>query len=123
MKIVKIVACASLASVMMASPSFAAGEPAQVIKGVGCFLSYAVFGLPGGDVTTHSIDVSNNGGNTQLSCHFDVTPGFEPTDRAHNAAGFLCNVIEGPNFVLTTDSKATITPGGKAHLSCQIKKP
>jgi len=122
MKTLKVLAAASVLMLPIATPAFASGEPAQVIKGVGCVLNFGVFGLPGGAVTDQSIDVSNSGGNTQLTCHFDVLPNFTP-DKAMNAQGFACGVIEQGNFAVTTDSRATITPGGKARLSCQIKKP
>lgn len=122
MKTLNVLAAASMLALPVATPAFAQGEPAQVIKGVGCVLGFAVFGLPGGAVTDQSIDVSNSGGNTQLTCHFDVLPDFAP-ERAMNASGFACAVIEQGGIAITTDSRATITPGGKAHLSCQVKKP
>lgn len=122
MRMLRLLAAASIIALPVATPAFAQGEPAQVIKGLGCVLQFGVFGLPGGAVTDRSIDVSNSGGNTQLSCHFDVMPNFTP-DRALSAQGFACGVIEQGNFAITTDTRATITPGGKAHLSCQIKKP
>ena len=64
--------------------------------------------------STHS--VVNSGGNTKLTCKFDHEVELE---RATGGQGFLCATPGG----LTDDTMMVASPGGKATLVCQIKKP
>lgn len=109
------IAIAATASTSMAQ----ADQAARIEQGVGCFMN-----LPSVVNTVlntdQTIDVSTHGGTTSLTCHFDIPDGFAP-DKATSAEGFGCGVLTKDGFAVTTDSKATANPGGKALLVCKIK--
>ncbi len=121
-KIIGIFGAASVAAFALTPvPAAAMSENSALVqKGVGCGAFFP--GLVNAILTTNeTIDVSNKGGNTQLTCHFDIPLGFEP-DKAVKASGFSCGVLTTDGFAITTDSRFSATPGGRAHLSCKIKK-
>lgn len=125
MKSLRIVAAASItfgALAMTPTASLAMSDTSALVqKDVGCTAFFP--GIVNAVLfTNETIDVSNNGGNTQLTCHFSIPLGFEPA-KAMSAQGFNCGVLTKDGFAITSDSRFTATPGGRAHLSCQIKKP
>lgn len=108
---------AAVSLALISLPAQAQGNGATVVREFGCFLASQDSGLPIDiftDEKTHS--VSTPSGNSVLKCHFVVPEGFEP-QSAINRAGFPCGTFLG----LTFDSKSVVTPGGKAHLTCQVK--
>lgn len=122
LKISGFFGAATLAAIVMTPLPAAADSDnmALVQQDVGCFL-FIPAAFPVALFTNDSIDVSTNGGNTQLTCHFDIPLGSEP-DNVVKASGFDCGVLTKDGFAITTNSRASWTPGGKAHLSCKIKK-
>jgi len=105
-----------------ATPAAAQSDMAAAVqKGSGCFLSGGLVGVPGFLITTETIVVSNNGGNVQLTCHFDIPLGDEPA-KTMKAEGFTCGIFDGTTFFITDDTRAQANPGGRALLSCQVKK-
>lgn len=65
--------------------------------------------------------VSTHGGITKLVCHFDIPAGDEParaTRADFGTTGLLC----GTNGGSTADWKLVATPGGRATLTCMVKK-
>jgi hypothetical protein len=116
-----LAACAAAAALLTPVASSAQSAAAAMVqKDVGCvaFLPEVLNVLLS---TNDSIVVSNDGGNTQLTCHFDIPYEHLP-ERAVQARGFVCTVLDKNSvFINTTDTRFTATPGGKAHLSCQYK--
>lgn len=120
MKKVLAGAVAAAAIAVALSAPISANNAAVRIDDAGCFAfvpteSGGVGPLlfaPAGDHT-----VSTHGGITKLVCHFDIPAGDEPA-RATRAQGFLC----GTFFGFTTDTKMVASPGGRATLTCMIKK-
>jgi hypothetical protein len=88
-----------------------------VIEEFGCALTAGDSGLLVDlftDDTTHAVVTPS--GNSLLQCHFDIPEGFEP-DRTIKNNGFGCSTFLG----VTNDSQSIATPGGKAHLRCEVK--
>jgi hypothetical protein len=105
----------SVQAVPSSQVAHAAGG-ATVIQDHGCIISPEASGLPFPLLTkekTHSVVTPS--GNTLLSCHFDIPPGYRPAETMRHS-GFLCDTFAG----VTTNSTAVTTKGGKVHLTCQI---
>ena len=112
-------------SVMLA---FAAGgamaEPATVIN-----QGTASCGMPGADADGNIIfggvgvatTVVENGNKVMVKCHgTDVT---NLSGRAQSFAGLQCGIITPKgDFVLTTDSHATVSASGVGTMTCVYKK-
>lgn len=111
--------CAALAVTVWAygaPPAAALG--ATSIEGSHCTLPRSVSGLRvnlSTDARTRV--VATPSGEVVLQCHFDIPAGYEP-DRAFKNEGFRCRTFKGTTY----NSSALVTPGGKAHLECQIKR-
>jgi len=102
--------------VQAAPPARALG--ATSIEEFRCSLPRSVSGLRIDLTTTEqAFAVATPSGQTLLQCHFDVPEGYRP-DRAFQNTGFRCKTFKGTTF----NSSAVVTPGGKAHLKCQIKQ-
>ena len=97
-----------------AAPAMALG--ATSIEEFRCTLPRGVSGLRV-DLSTddRAYAVATPSGETLLQCHFDIPNGYQP-DRAFKNEGFRCKTFKGTTF----NSSALVTPGGKAHLKCQI---
>lgn len=98
-----------------ASPAMALG--ATSIEEFRCTLPRSVSGLRV-DLSSdeRAYAVATPSGATLLQCHFDIPDGYRP-EREFKNEGFLCKTFRG----MTYDSSSLVTPGGKAHLRCQIK--
>ena len=101
--------------VQAAPPAMALG--ATSIEEFRCSLPRSVSGL--------RMDLSNSdqafavatpSGQTLLECHFDIPEGYRP-EQVFKNEGFRCKTFKGTTY----NSSALVTPGGKAHLKCQIK--
>lgn len=91
---------------------FTAGDPADVIKDIGCGIS-----SPWGQIfTEESIQVANHGGNVTLVCHANGV--YNPSGMDWEDWGFPCGTFYGG----TINSYKIITADGNAMLRCQIKK-
>jgi hypothetical protein len=99
-----------------APPAMALG--ASSIEEFRCTLPRSVSGLRV-DLTTEaqSMAVATPSGATLLQCHFNIPEGYEP-DRAFKNEGFRCRTFKGTTY----ESTSLVTPGGEAHLKCQIKR-
>jgi hypothetical protein len=101
--------------VQAAPPAMALG--ASSIEEFRCSLPRSVSGLRV-DLSTNdqAYAVATPSGQTLLECHFDIPDGYWP-DRTFRNEGFRCKTFKGTTY----NSAALVTPGGKAHLKCQIK--
>jgi hypothetical protein len=66
----------------------------------------------------HTTATSN--GNVQLTCHFNITEGFEPA-TAVKTTGFGCGIFLPSGAAFTTDTSMVANPGGRATLKCLVK--
>jgi hypothetical protein len=94
-----------------------AQNSAVIIKDIGCVTSQcsgiSLF-------TDETITVVTSSGNVILTCQFDIPEGFEPA-KAIVTEGFECGIYTPDGNVITTDSKAVCSPGGKVTLKCMYK--
>lgn len=110
----------ALGLAIAATPAAAQADAAAFVdKDFGCTLFGPIVGVPALLITADSINVSTSGGQTQLTCHFDIPVGAEPA-QSMRAEGFLCAVLERGAIAFTNDTRAVATPGGRAHLTCKI---
>ena len=106
----------ALMTIMPAVPAPAIA--ATVVKGADCdgqvFDENGVFYGPSFKGTM-VYRVTKSGMKT-VTCHFDVPDGFAPSKAMHNS-GFQC-FVDGAS---TTDTRASISSGGRMVLTCRIK--
>ncbi len=80
---------------------------------VGCY----AFGL---HTTDRIHTVSNAGGMTKLTCHFNIPEGQRPT-KVETQTGFGCGIFLPHGSKFTNDTSFTKNPGGEAKLECTLK--
>ena len=110
------------------SVGWAGGNGATVIGQFGCMLLGVDSGLGVGvdlftDQDTQLAAVITPSGDTMLACHFNIPEGMEPAKAIKNR-GFLCvTFLDSTSLAPTFDSNSVATPGGKALLTCFVKRP
>jgi hypothetical protein len=98
-----------------AGPAMALG--AATIDEFRCSLPASASGLRANLVTngrTHQVATPSGG--TTLQCHFEIPPSLTP-DQTVRVHGFKCLTFRGTTY----HSQSVATPGGQAHLRCQIR--
>lgn len=98
-----------------AEPAMALG--AATIDQFRCLLPASASGLRFNLVTngkTHHVATPSGG--ATLQCHFEIPAGLEP-EQTVRIQGFRCQTFRGTTY----DSQSVATPGGQAHLRCQIR--
>lgn len=111
-----VLAAVGVVFLAQSAPAMALG--ATSIEEFRCSLPRSVSGLRvnlSSDAKTHQ--VATPSGQTILQCHFDIPEGYRP-ERAFKNEGFRCRTFRGTTY----NSSSLVTPGGKAHLKCQIKQ-
>ena len=110
-----LLVAAALLCTQGAGPAMALG--AATIDEFRCSLPGSASGLRTTLVTrgrTHQVATPRGG--AMLQCHFQIPAGFEP-DQTVRVQGFRCLTFRGATY----DSQSVATPGGQAHLRCQIR--
>lgn len=70
---------------------------------------------PGALLETQDTQIVQNGGWVKVTCHFDVPDNLVPA-KGVKADGVECMI---PGFGLTTDSRMSASPGGRAVGTCR----
>ena len=94
------------------------GQPdgANVYNDFGCSIAGSPIGAP--DMfSTNTHAVVTRSGNTQFKCTAEIAAGFEPSS-AVRIVGLGCSTQGG----FAPESVNIYTPGGKAHLICNINR-